>query len=599
MLFAIFMKSFGTKNTSSRRTIAAHWIFLSLYYIGALLALQNWTNADFVVPAYVSSFFSQAGLLLANAFLVMGLWELFYSVNFSKKTYVSLIGIACFISAILQAVWKEMLPEDRFIWKVGPQMLLTATTYTLAGLYFCPCLNKRFEKLRAFKSSFSLNIPLLIFAIVKFTWFFVYLNDSFGPYLRYNTGLLLFLVQVAVSLAIGIGMLRVTLLLEEEHLAKVSSLVRQNQIHGELGQLSAGIVHDINNCVSVINMSAELAKTQLRKGAPPEVIERKLDVIFDRAKTISQTSSEMLDSIRAQTISVNKKYPIEPDQALTVLEPALQMIVPGHIDLKMNFGLPVGKKVCCALNDFEMIVLNLVKNSVDAIESREVVANKGWIRIRSELVTVVDDRSTSDLIEYVKLTVEDNGCGMTAEVLDRSTEVEFSTKGKKGSGFGLANVQGFVSDLKGRFSIDSEVGKGTTVKLLMPVDLPCVVVATEDSEVAQEANSNDWNTVNLNIGSAFANRLPANGGVVLLGEDSSITESDLIARLSEDQETTQWSVLEMVNDTRADHSDRWRDRGIAYSAIHVRHTVSELHTAIRDLLNLELADKVKVSESRT
>ena len=92
--------------------------------------------------------------------------------------------------------------------------------------------------------------------------------------------------------------------------------------------------------------------------------------------------------IRAQTISVNKRYPIAPDESLSLLEPALQMIVPNNIHLEFDLKIPVNKKICCAINDFEMIILNLVKNSVDAISEKGGLANKGWSRVQSEWVSV-------------------------------------------------------------------------------------------------------------------------------------------------------------------------------------------------------------------
>ncbi len=602
----LILSTSASRKSGHRKLIAHHWWFLSLFYLGALVSLQGRAGGGFIDPYWtpmIASFFSQLGIYLSSAFLLMGLWEMFHSIRFSKKAHQSVIFTGLAVAFLLQVRWINM--EDgnqRFLEKVLMPMLLMGGCYLVAGLLFCPCLNKTLSRFREFKSSYFLNMPLLAFGLINFGWFTLYYVGSsvFEMHIVRNIGLVLFGIQTLILLCIGLGLLRVAMLIEQTQLNKVSRLVRQNQIHGELGQLSAGIVHDINNCVSVINMSAELAKSNLHKNSPAEVIEKKLDVIIDRAKTISQTSGEMLNSIRAQTISVNKRYPITPDESLSLLEPALQMIVPSNVHLEFDLRVPLGKKICCAINDFEMIILNLVKNSVDAISEKDGLANKGWIRIQSEWVSVsssVVAGNTDDQREYIRISIADNGCGMSEDVLQQSTEVEFSTKGDAGSGFGLANVQSFIHDLKGRLSIKSEDGQGTKVELLIPVDLPYVVVATESSNaVAQTVNSASWNTVNISDRDFSGVSMSAQGGVVLVSDESEVSPRDLMGQLNGDSEINRWSILEVVSDSEVDRSRPWRDRGIPYAGIHVRHSALELHAAIRNLLNMEWQDEARSPE---
>ena len=605
----LILSTSASRKSGHRKLIASHWGFLALFYLGALVSLQSRSVAGFIDPYWtprVASFFSQIGFYLSSAFLLMGLWEMFHSIRFSKKVIQGVVFTGMAIVFSFQVRWAYMdtgdLGDQRFLEKVLLPMLLMGSSYVAAGLLFCPCLNKALSRFREFKSSYFLNMPLLAFGLINFGWFTLYFvgYSLFEVYVVRNIGLVLFGVQTLVLLCIGLGLLRVAMLIEQTQLNKVSRLVRQNQVHGELGQLSAGIVHDINNCVSVINMSAELAKSQVHKGSSAEAVEKKLDVIIDRAKTISQTSGEMLDSIRAQTISVNKRYPIAPDESLSLLRPALQMIVPDNIRLDFDLKIPVNKKICCAVNDFEMIILNLVKNSVDAISDKGGLANKGWIRVQSEWVSVhssVAAGNTDDQIEYIRISIADNGCGMSEDVMQQSTEVEFSTKGDDGSGFGLANVQNFVHDLKGRLSIQSEEGQGTTVELLIPVDLPYVVVATESSNaVVQTVNSASWNTVNISDRDFSGVSMSAQGGVVLVSDESEVSPRDLLGQLNGDSEINRWSVLEVVNDSEVDRSRRWRDRGIPYAGIHVRHSALELHAAIRNLLNMEWEGEARSPE---
>ena len=171
------------------------------------------------------------------------------------------------------------------------------------------------------------------------------------------------------------------------------------------------------------------------------------------------------------------------------------------------------------------------------------------------------------------------------------------TKGDDGSGFGLANVQNFVHELKGRLSIQSEEGQGATVELLIPVDLPYVVVATESSNtVARTVNSASWNTINLSDRDFSDVSMSGQGGVVLVSDESEVSPRDLLGQLNGDLEINRWSVLEVVSDSEVDRSRLWRDRGIPYAGIHVRHSALELHAAIRNLLNMEWEGEARSPE---
>ena len=70
--------------------------------------------------------------------------------------------------------------------------------------------------------------------------------------------------------------------------------------------------------------------------------------------------------------------------------------------------------------------------------------------------------------EYVAICIQDDGEGMPPDVLKRATEPFFTTKGL-GTGLGLAMVHGFVQQSHGRLEIDSETGKGTTVRMIFPI----------------------------------------------------------------------------------------------------------------------------------
>jgi len=112
---------------------------------------------------------------------------------------------------------------------------------------------------------------------------------------------------------------------------------------------------------------------------------------------------------------------------------------------------------------FGAAVLNLAANARDAM------SGSGRLVIRTENVTIAEDAIDQPAGDYVLLSVADTGCGMTAEVLERAFEPFYTTKEVgKGTGLGLSQVYGFAKQSGGAARIESQVGKGTTVRIFIP-----------------------------------------------------------------------------------------------------------------------------------
>lgn len=115
---------------------------------------------------------------------------------------------------------------------------------------------------------------------------------------------------------------------------------------------------------------------------------------------------------------------------------------------------------------FESAILNL------AVNARDAMPEGGHLAIASSNVTIAEAQASRlDLApgDYVRITVTDTGAGMAAEVQRRAFEPFFTTKDiGKGTGLGLAQIYGFVKQSGGTATIDSAVGKGTTVSLYLP-----------------------------------------------------------------------------------------------------------------------------------
>jgi CheY-like chemotaxis protein len=140
----------------------------------------------------------------------------------------------------------------------------------------------------------------------------------------------------------------------------------------------------------------------------------------------------------------------------------------------MNFDTEVWPVEIDA-GEFELAILNLCLNARDAM------AEGGAVTISADNVQVDDDRGAQ--AAYVKLSVTDTGCGMPPDVLARAFEPFFTTKDVgKGSGLGLPQVYGFAQQSGGQVTIDSEVGVGTIVTLLLPRSLQEAVTGTKAGE---------------------------------------------------------------------------------------------------------------------
>lgn len=135
----------------------------------------------------------------------------------------------------------------------------------------------------------------------------------------------------------------------------------------------------------------------------------------------------------------------------------------GHIEVQMHFGDDVWPVEVDA-GEMELAILNVCVNARDAMP------DGGVVKIAVQNLQVMDEQGRAG--EFVKISIADSGVGMPPDVQARVFEPFFTTKDvSRGSGLGLPQVYGFAQQSLGRVSIDSEVGVGTIVTLLLPRSL--------------------------------------------------------------------------------------------------------------------------------
>ncbi|MBA1290567.1 MHYT domain-containing protein [Pseudomonas japonica] len=236
--------------------------------------------------------------------------------------------------------------------------------------------------------------------------------------------------------------------------------LRQAQKMEAVGKLTGGVAHDFNNLLNVISGSLEL----LRARIPDEI--PKAAKLIDNALIATQRGT----ALTQRMLAFARKQELKPVSAglaeiVLGLRELLQRSTGPNIAIECRFPLSL-PPAYVDVNQLEMVLMNLVLNARDAMPAGGTICIEGELRsARSPL----PERGC----EYVVLSVQDNGSGMSPETMSRATEPFFTTKAPgKGTGLGLSMAQGLVEQSGGRFNIKSTLGEGTRIELWLPAGVP-------------------------------------------------------------------------------------------------------------------------------
>jgi PAS domain S-box-containing protein len=234
----------------------------------------------------------------------------------------------------------------------------------------------------------------------------------------------------------------------------------QSQKSELVGQLTSGIAHDFNNLLTTIEAGHDLIDAYCKDERIARVIEFNKDAVDRSKKLISQ----LLSFSRRQVLSLES---CNVFSVVSGLDALLQRAVGENIRLRWNL-VPEMPKVSVDRAQLQSVLLNLVVNARDAMP------DGGWLTIFMDKVDVgiAGVVAPFDVSpgEYLVLGVSDTGCGMAPDVRARAIEPFFTTKADgRGTGLGLSQCYGFARQSGGGMEIDSVPGKGTTVRVLLPV----------------------------------------------------------------------------------------------------------------------------------
>lgn len=221
-----------------------------------------------------------------------------------------------------------------------------------------------------------------------------------------------------------------------------------------VGQLAAGVMHDVNNALNPIMAAAFLLRHHAES---PDAVRDYSDRISKAAETAAATASRVGRFIRQDPVHAGGDESLDltllANEVLDLTEPMRRRRAGGQEIVRVVRQLDEPVQTRGLPGEIREALLSLVQNSIDAMP------NGGTLTVR----TYVDGTDAC-------VAVEDDGEGMSEDVRERAFEPFFSTKGAGGTGLGLAEVYGIARRHRGTAAIESTQGLGTTVTLRLPVE---------------------------------------------------------------------------------------------------------------------------------
>ena len=272
----------------------------------------------------------------------------------------------------------------------------------------------------------------------------------------------------------------------EQHRAKIereqlSRKMQETQKLESLGVLAGGIAHDFNNILTAVLGNASLALNEVRPGSP---VHECLDQINQAALRAADLCRQMLAYSGRGRFVVRR---LDLGQLIAETTQMLQISISKKAVLRFR-PAPSLPPVEVDPTQMRQVIMNLVINASDAIGEKGGVihVSTGVIRVDEAYLSAANIARELPEGDYVFLEVSDDGCGMSPETQAKIFDPFFTTK-FTGRGLGLAAVLGIVRGHKGALKVYSELGRGSTFKLLFPA-----AVGPTDAALDAPVISSGW-----------------------------------------------------------------------------------------------------------
>jgi signal transduction histidine kinase/CheY-like chemotaxis protein len=383
--------------------------------IGAALAVRNWR-------------FSRMWTGLALGFGVFALSDVLFLVKSADGTYVAgtvidagwLLGGVCLAAAAWQPI------DSRAAGRRGGFGLLLPSAFGSMSLFLL--IWDHFQRLST--AALVLSAASVVAVLARMTLA-----------LAENLRMVARLREEAQALS-----------MKNDELLEIDGLkesLRQAQKMEALGQLAGGVAHDFNNLLTVISGYTALLRSKVRDEDDGSA--EKLDAIATAAERANDLTRQLLTfspGQLVQTSEVDLNASVRETEVLTG-----STLGDVRLELRLTDGLPA---IHADEGQISQVLLNLLLNARDAMSGAGVIG----------IATTIAHATDGD---FVELTVTDTGSGIDLETQARIFEPFFSTKGKDGTGLGLATAYGIVEASGGSIAVESTLGAGTTFTLQFPV----------------------------------------------------------------------------------------------------------------------------------
>lgn len=241
------------------------------------------------------------------------------------------------------------------------------------------------------------------------------------------------------------------------------SVIQQERLR-VLGQMASGIAHDINNALTPASLFTEALLEDDPSLSPDS--RQMLGVVHRAIGDVTHTVSRMREFYRQRDAQIS----LAPIALNDLICQVVELTRARWRDMPMQRGVAVGIQLNLApdlpqiegvASEVREALINLLFNAVDAMP------NGGTISF-----TTAADAGTAEQPPRIRCELTDTGAGMSEETRRRCLEPFYTTKGERGTGLGLAMVYGVLQRHGAALEIDSEIGRGTTIRLLFPTADP-------------------------------------------------------------------------------------------------------------------------------
>ena len=254
--------------------------------------------------------------------------------------------------------------------------------------------------------------------------------------------------------------------------------LQQSQKLESVGTLASGVAHDFNNLLTVIMGHAQMGMMQTEEGSS---LNWSLKQIVASSTRAADLTRQLLLFSRKEAMEFK---PVNLNQIINDLLKMLGRLIGENIQIETSLA-PEIRTVNADKSNIEQVITNL------AVNSRDAMPQGGKIFIKTENIHIDEEKQKtilhSEVGDYVRLSISDEGEGIPEEIRDQIFDPFFSTKETgKGTGLGLSVVYGIVKKHRGWINVYSEVGKGTRFTIYLPTTTDGTIQDDKEENTSEE-----------------------------------------------------------------------------------------------------------------